>query len=134
MVFNIFNKFAAKIDKELKEKFDKSFDEFHSFDPDSQEQIREILSRGEIHYTMKYLQGRDEEESAEHLRKTREAIDSELDQVINKIENSKKDDEKLIFKAWTLKFMQTFYLCLQSGNDMSIEVASMMGALITEPD
>ena len=131
MVFNIFNKFSEKIDKELKEKFDKSFDEFNSFDPDSQAQIREILSRGEIHFTMKYLQGHDEEESAKHLRKTREEIDSELDQIIKKIENSKEDDEKLIFKAWTLKFMQTFYLCLQSENDMSIEVASMMGALIT---
>ena len=131
MVFNIFNKFAAKIDKELKEKFDKSFDEFHSFDPDSQEQIREILSRGEIHYTMKYLKGRDEEKCASHLRKTIEEIDDELDQILKKIKNSKKDDEKLIFKAWTLKFMQTFYLCLQSGNEMSIEVASMMGTIIS---
>jgi hypothetical protein len=132
MVFNLFNKFAAKIDKELKEKFDKSFNEFYSFDPDSQSQIREILSRGEIHYTMQYLKGRDEEQCASHLRKTREKIDAELEQIIKKIKNSKKDDDELVFKAWALKFMQTFYLCLQSGNEMSVEVASMMGALMTE--
>jgi hypothetical protein len=132
MIFNIFNKFAAKIDIELKEKFDKYFDEFYSFDPNSQSQIHEILTRGEIHDTMKYLKKHDEEQNAKHLRKTREIIESELDQIISKIEKSKIDDEHLILKAWTLKFMQTFYLCLQSGNDMSIEVASMMGALISE--
>jgi len=134
MVFNLFNKFAAKIDKELKEKFDNSFNEFYSFDPDSQSQIREILSRGEIHYTMKYLKGRDEEQCAKHIRKTREEIEDELDQILKKIKSRKKDDEKLIFKAWALKFMKTFYLCLQSGNEMSIEVASMMGTIITDSE
>jgi hypothetical protein len=132
MVFGLFNKFSAKIDKELKDKFDKAFNEFYGFDPDTQMHIIEILCRGEIHTTMKYLKGRDEGDCAEHLRKTREKIDAELEQIIKKIKNSKKDDDELVFEAWTLKFMQTFYLCLQSGNEMSVEVASMMGALMTE--
>ena len=132
-MFGLFKKNNDNLENDVKEMFEKKIKDLYKQDFEVQQLAFNKLN-ARVKKTMDYLKKNSKEKNRIHLKEQYQSTSNQLDKLLIKLKKSNSVDDELLSDLHSTAILEYFFPCLQMENKISIEAASLMGAITAQAE
>lgn len=121
------------LENDVKEMFEKKIKDLYEQDFEVQQLAFNKLNAS-VKKTMDYLKKNSKEKNRIYLKEQYQSSSNQLDKLLVKLKKSNFVDDELLSDLHSTAILEYYYTCLQMENKISIEAASIMGAITAQAE